>query len=416
MPSWVAGASGIDAALLLIAADDGVMPQTIEHLTILSLLGIRRGAALVTKLDRVEPVLVEQRIAEARALLAGAGLGDWDVLAVSAQRGDGMEALRAWLLREAARAETGPGPGTAGFRMGLDRAFTLGGIGTVVAGSVAAGTVRIGDALCLADAPGKTFRVRSLHVNSQGADSAGAGRCAVGLAGLERSGVARGQTLCDPAIANQGTRIDVWLQLASTETAALRSGTLVHLHVSTQECMATVAVLGQPSVTPGGAALVQLIARQPVQLWQGDRVVLRDASASRTVAGGLVLDTAAPARYRQTPERLAWLQTQRSPDVMARLVGALAHSPGGIDGAQWLRNAGLLAWPFDLAAVDAVSDSAGQWLIGKPQLAVQERAVLEALQAFHERLPEDMGPDLQRARRLAAPRMPEGLWARLVDR
>jgi selenocysteine-specific elongation factor len=415
--TMVAGASGIDYALLLVAADDGVMPQTVEHMTILSLLGVRRGAAVITKIDRAADDVKRARESQVHALLAEGGLGGYAVLCVSALRGDGLDELRALLLREAQRPEPAMVAET-GFCMGLDRAFTLDGVGTVVAGSISAGTVRIGDALCLALAPDKHYRVRSLHVHNHAVESAHAGqRCAVGLAGLERSAVERGQMLCDPAIAQSSLRLDVWLQVAGTESKPLRSGTLVHVHAATQECMATVAVLGQPSIAPGQSALAQLVVQQAVSAWHGDRFVLRDASASRTVAGGTVLDAQAPARYRQTPQRLAHLQTQREQDPAMRLQGALAHAPFGVNSALWLRSAGLRAWPFKPDTLDdAVFGQSREWVISRERLSESEDAVLHALLAFHARFPEDIGPGAQRARRLAVPRMPEALWDQLIER
>lgn len=414
--TMVAGASGIDFGLLLIAADDGPMPQTIEHATILSLLGVRRGAAVITKIDRVDEDRLRETEAQVGALLAGVGLGDYPVLQVSSVRGDGIEALRERLV-QALHAAPGDGVAGAGFRMGLDRAFTLDGVGTVVAGSVSAGKVGIGDGLSLAGAPGKEYRVRSLQVHSRAAQEAHAGqRCAVGLAGLERSDELRGQVLCDPAIALTTQRIDVWLQLASTEERALRSGTLVHLHAATQDCLATVAVLGQPSIAPGAAAPAQLVLHKPANVWHGDRFILRDASAIRTVAGGSVLDPLGPVRYRQTPERLAYLETQRAGDPMTRLLGALAQAPYGVNGATWLRSSGLSGWPFDLTSVpDIVVGAGGEWLVSRVRLQENEAGLLQALADFHAKYPDEIGPDLLRARRLAAPRMPEALWLQLTD-
>ncbi|MDP1654629.1 MAG: selenocysteine-specific translation elongation factor [Hylemonella sp.] len=415
--TMVAGASGIDYALLLIAADDGVMPQTVEHITILALLGITRGAVVITKTDRVALDLLQERQQQAQALLATHGLNDYAVLAVSAHRGDGMPELREHLFAAARSLQARQVEG-AGFRMGLDRVFTLDGIGTVVAGSITAGRVAVGDSLCLAHDPSNSYRVRSLHSHNQSLQQAQAGqRCAIGLVGLERSKVERGQTLCDSAIAQGTQRVDVWLQLAPTEERVLRSGTLVHLHAGTQDVMATVAVLGQSSIAPGEGAPAQLVVQHPVQLWWGERFVLRDASATRTVAGGSVLDVQGLARYRQTPQRLAYLQSQRNTDAAQRLLGALANAPFGINGADWLRNAGLLAWPFDPAALpDTVFDAKQQWLVAADQLAQSESAVLGMLKDFHAKLPEDMGPDTKRARRLAAPRMPEVLWEHLLAR
>ncbi|QKO21150.1 selenocysteine-specific translation elongation factor [Rhodoferax sp. BAB1] len=414
--TMVAGASGVDYALLLIAADDGVMPQTVEHAAILGLLGITQGAVLITKIDRATPQQIEERKTQARTLLAAHGLDGYEVLAVSAHRGDGLAELKEHLNATACQLQ-GRAVEGHGLRMGLDRVFTLDGIGTVVAGSIAAGQVSVGDSLCLAHDPAALYRVRSLHSHNQSLQQARAGmRCAIGLVGLERSKVERGMTLCDPAIAQSSQRIDVWLQLAPTEDKVLRSGTLVHLHAGTQDLMATVAVLGQASIAPGEAGPAQLVLQSPAHLWWGERFVLRDASARRTVGGGCVLDAQGLARYRQTPERLACLQSQRNTDAAQRLLGALAHAPFGIHGAEALRYAGLLAWPFDVAALPGVVHaSKQQWLVATEQLVKSEQAVLDMLKDFHARLPEDLGPDAQRARRLAAPRMPEVLWAQLQE-
>jgi len=411
--TMVAGASGIDHALLLVAADDGVMPQTAEHLTILSLLGVRHGAAVITKTDRVDAAVVSQRRAEVQALLANSSLADSPVFEVAALRGNGIEALRSHLL-QAAAATTQRQASHAAFRMALDRVFTLDGIGTVLAGSIAAGQVRVGDSLCLANDASRTWRVRSLQSHGREVPAARAGqRCAIALAGLERQAVQRGQTLCDPAIAQHSLRLDVWLEVAASEAKPLRAGTQVHLHLGTQEVMASVAVLGASQIAPGAAALAQLVTREPVHAWWGDRFVLRDASASRTVAGGSVLDAQAPARYRQTPQRLAWLETQREPDALRRLQAALAHAPFGIDRPAWLRNAGLADAALNTGDLQHAVCGAG-WIIGAAALQANASAVLDELRQFHQKYPEDIGPDVKRARRLALPRMPEPLWHALL--
>lgn len=412
--TMVAGASGIDHALLLVAADDGVMPQTLEHLTILSLLGVTSGAVVLTKIDRVDAAHRAERLAQVHAMLAGSALAGCPAFEVSALRGDGIEALRAHLLQVASTMR-GDAPGDAAFRMALDRVFTLEGIGTVVAGSIAAGEVRVGDNLSLADDASQTWRVRSLQSHGREVQAAQAGqRCAIALAGLERQAVQRGQVLCAPAIAQQSLRLDVWLQIAASEEKPLRSGSQVHLHLGTQEVMASVAVLGHTQIAPGAAVLAQLVAREPVHAWWGDRFVLRDASASRTVAGGTVLDAQAPARYRQTPQRLALLDTQREPDAARRLQAALAHAPFGIDRPAWLRNAGLPASALDERQLQQAVCSAG-WIIGAPSLQANASAVLDEVRLFHQKYPEDIGPDVRRARRLALPRMPEPLWNALLE-
>lgn len=414
--AMVAGASGIDFALLLVAADDGVMPQTIEHLTILSLLEIRRGAAVLTKVDRVDGATLAQREEQVRALLAAAGRADWPVLAVSAVRGDGIEPLRALLRRESLQPAP-RGDRAAGFRMPLDRVFTVAGIGTVVAGSIAGGCVCVGDVLALAHAPDRPLRVRSLQSHGAAVGEAGPGqRCAIGLAGLARENVERGHVLCAPAIAQQSERLDVWLRVAPTEVRALRSGTLVHLHLATQKGMATIAVLGASAIEPGAEGLAQLVLRAPVHAWQADRFVLRHASAARTVGGGLVLVVDAPTRYRQTPERLACLHAQRSGSLSERFAAALALAPQGVRGDAWLHAAGYADWPFDVASIAGAVAAQGGWFIDAAHLAQAETDLLQALHEFHTQSPQEVGLEAKRARRLAAPRMTEPLWDTVVAR
>ncbi len=414
--AMVAGASGIDFALLLVAADDGVMPQTTEHLTILSLLEIPRGAVVLTKADRVDDVMLAQREQQARAVLAMAGRADWPVFAVSALRGDGIESLRD-LLRREARSPTVRGDPAAGFRMSLDRVFTVVGIGTVVAGCIAAGSVRVGDLLALAHDPARPLRVRSLQSHGAAVEEAGPGqRCAIGLAGLARENVDRGHVLCTPVIAQQSERLDVRLRVAPTAARALRSGTLVHLHLGTQKGMATVAVLGAVAIEPGAEGLAQLVLRTPVHAWQTDRFVLRDAAAARTLGGGAVLAVEAPARYRQTPERLAWLHAQNADSPSERFAATLAHAPLGMHGDAWLHAAGYAAWPFAVEDVPGALAAAGGWFIDAAHLAQSQAEVLQALHDFHAQFPQEVGLDAKRARRLAAPRMAEPLWDDLVER
>ena len=418
--TMVAGASGMDIALLLIAADDGVMPQTREHLVILSMLGVRQLVVVITKIDKVDPDTQAQRVREAQALCDSDGWSDVPHFAVSAVNGEGIDTLKTYLLSQAqawAQHQASLSSPADGFRMALDRAFTLDGIGTVVAGSIASGEVRVGDALCLAHAPDRTYRVRSLHSHHRSMIKARAGqRCAIGLVGLDRDLVARGQTLCDPRIAITTQRPEVLLTVAASEEKMLRSGTRVHVHTGTMDVLASVAILGQASIAPGESALVQLLTQQPVHVWWGDRVVLRDASASRTLAGGPVIEPEGLARYRQTPQRLQYLHGQTTVNAMARLSSALAHATYGISASATLRAHGWVHWPFELREISGlVLDEAQSWLVHASQLQAHESAVLSMLQRFHTQWPEEVGPDLQRARRLCLPRMPEALWAGLIS-
>ena len=423
--TMVAGASGIDFALLLVAADDGPMPQTLEHLAVLSLLGVARGAVVITKTDRADADRVAAVRADMAALLAGTPLEGAPVLAVSATNGAGVDDLRA-ILFEASRAypSSAGGPfdsqnaGTQAaqpaFRLAIDRAFTLAGTGTVVTGTVHAGTVRVGDELALL--PGTLrARVRSLHAQNQPVEAAHAGqRCAVALAGIAKDQVTRGQWLADPAVALATQRLDASLTLWRGEAKALRSGARVLVHLGADQVAGSVALLDADTLSPGGSALVQLVLDAPVAAWHGERLLLRDAAASRTLAGGRVLDPLAPTRYRRTPQRLAELRALTLPDAAARLAALIASAPQGVDLARFATAQGLRALPDADAWQKGALAPAG-FALGATQTEAFGAAAVAALQAFHQAQPDELGPDSTRLRRLVAPRLPAPLWQALLS-
>ena len=417
--TMLAGATGIDLGLLLVAADDGVMPQTREHLAVLSLLGLTRGAVVITKADRADTQRLDAVRRNVAALVADTPLRAAPVFAVCATTGDGVEALRSWLFDEALRAGAAR-DGALGFRLAIDRAFTLDGVGTVVTGTVHAGAVQVGDELELVPAREATRgRVRSLHAQNRAVDRALAGqRCAVVLAGVAREAIGRGQWLTAPSIALASDRIDVQLTLWHGETHALRSGTSVHVHVGASDTQGTVAILdGADPLPPGARACAQLVLQRPIGAWHGDRVVLRDASASRTLAGGAVLDPFAPVRYRRTPQRLALLQAHGQPTAAERLAALLAMSAMGVDLQRWARAEGLPAGSMPPLAPDALvvaADGRPGWALDAASSAAAQSAVLSALRDYHQRQSEELGPDAARLRRLALPKMPEPVWRALL--
>ncbi len=436
--TMLAGATGIDFALLLVAADDGVMPQTREHLAVLSLLGVARGAVVVTKCDRADAARVAAVCADAQALLEGTSLAGAPVLQVIAPSGVGIAALRQ-LLVDAAAATRRADQSGAGLRLAVDRAFSVDGVGTVVTGTVHAGSVAIGDELTLTPTllPGGrplSARVRSLHAQNRAVQSATAGqRCAVGLVGIAKDQIQRGQWLVDPSVALQTQRIDVELTLWPAEARMLRSGTPVHVHIGACSTTATVALLDvvdggdggmggdrREGLAPGASARAQIVLREPVAAWQGDRIVLRNASANRTIAGGRVLDPQAPARYRRTPQRLTELDAlalatpaqRRDALVAAALHGVdlrrLRVADGAVVGEPFVAIAGASAAP--LLAIDGH----GEFALGAAQTEAARLAVLAALAAFHQQHPDELGPDAARLRRLCLPRLGEPLWRALL--
>lgn len=445
--TMISGATGIDFALLLVAADDGVMPQTREHLAVLSLLGIDRGVVAITKIDRVDEARVQEVAQQVTALLADTPLAHAPIIPVSATRGDGVAELRQLLRAEAVRLDAAHGPdGTVdphgsessvrasaatepaetiaalpaqmGFRLAIDRVFSLDGVGTVATGTVHAGRVQVGDVLQqLPDGP-KELRVRSLHAQNRSTDAAHAGqRCAINLAGVERDQLQRGHWLTQPGIASVSDRLDVELHLWHAEPRAIRSGTRVHVHLGTTASPAAVAVLDADTLAPGSTGLAQLVLPQPLAAWHGDRLILRDAAGQRIIGGGRVLDSRAPVRYRRTPQRLQLLQALQRPALRDRLAGLLETCEHGVDLRQWQQVFGLAS----VAAFDASLQTlphrrlAGDFIIGEPAWQQLRRTVLDTLAAYHQNATDEIGPDAARLRRLARLRMDDAHWRLLLD-
>ena len=339
--NMLAGVTGIDAALLIVAADDGPMPQTREHLAILDLLGVGQGVIAVTKTDRVEPDRVEAAVEEARALAARTSLAGAPVLPVSALTGEGVPAL-ARALQQLAGA---PGRGRAGgrFRLAVDRSFTLRGAGLVVTGTAFSGAVKPGDRLLVSPA-GFEVRVRAIHSGHVEAHAARAGeRVALNLAGagLRRQTVARGDWVLAPEAHEPTRRLDVRLRVLASETRALRDRTPVHAHLGAIDVTGRVAVLEGTAIAPGEAGWAQLLLDREIGALAGDGLVLRDQSATRTLAGGRVVDPFPPARGRARPERLAELAVRANESAPEAFDGLLALQPFGFDFARFARACNL---------------------------------------------------------------------------
>ena len=409
--TMLAGATGVDFALLLVAADDGVMPQTREHLAVLSLLGLARGAVVVTKADRAGAERVQAVQREAAALLRTTPLREAPVLAVSAHSGAGLDELRA-LLFDTARRLPPRAEADAAFRLAVDRAFTLDGVGTIATGTVHAGRVAVGDTLRLMP-DGRDVRVRSVHAQNQPVAQAVAGqRCALALAGVARDDIRRGQWLAATGFAVATDRLDATLTLWHDEARPLRSGTPVHVHLGAAAVPGTVAMLDGETLEPGATARAQIVLREPAGAWHGERVVLRDASATRTIAGGRVLDPFAPRRWRRTPQRLAELDALALPSAPERLAALLRCVPNGVD---LRRFAAAQGRAVEIGAAPLLRGAHDDWALGDAHAAAARSATLAALAAYHAGHPDEIGPDAARLRRLALPRLPEPLWRALLD-
>lgn len=407
--NMLAGVSGIDLALLIVAADDGPMPQTEEHLAILDLLDVRRGAVAITKIDRVDRRRVAEVAEDVDVLLAGAGLEGAPVFPVSALTGAGVADLKAF-LESAARAVP-PRAAGGGFRMAVDRVFHLKGAGLVATGTVFAGAARPEDRLTVTPG-GLEVRVRGIHAQNRESGTGAAGqRCALNLTGrgVGRGAIARGDWLVSAALHSPTRRFDARLKVLSSETRPLRHWTPVHVHVGAAALTGRVAVLEGRAIRPGEAGLARIALDSPTAIVFGDRFVIRDQSARRTVGGGRAIDPFAPARGRRTPERLAVLAASDEEDPAKALRDTCAASPGGVDLDRFATARNLSG-----AAVAAAAEAAGVVVAatGDARVAVARReweraraAVADAVAGHHAGASDSRGLALDRLRAAAGPKI-----------
>ncbi len=417
--TMAAGAVGIDHALLVVAADDGVMPQTLEHLEILQLLGVKKGTVALTKVDRVLPERVQEVKLEIAAILSVSSLHDSPIFETAAsQPGDaGVQALREYLQVQAqmmpARAQDGL------FRLAVDRVFTLPGQGTVVTGTVFNGKVSVGDNL-VHSGSAQAVRVRSIHAQNQAADIGVAGqRCALNLAGIAKEDIIRGDWIADARVLQASDRIDIRLHLLA-EAPPMQQWTPVHVHIGTQRCTAHVALLQDSAIEPGTEVAAQLVLDHPVFTISGDRLILRNAQASRTIAGGMVLDPYAPARKRRSAERMAYLQALGSLITTGSPAALVHHANHGISLSQLQRLSGRALDSLALPGTQRIPQPDGDAvLIDAERWQRLQQQVLDTLARFHEKYPDEPGINAARLRRMAWPGLihpqHDKLWRALLD-
>ena len=302
--NMLAGVGGIDLAMLVIAADEGVMPQTREHLAICSLLHIRTGLVVLTKIDMVEPDWIELVRDDVATLVRGTFLEGAPVVPVSAKTGAGLDELRATLRR---LAETVPARGTDQLpRLPIDRVFTIKGFGTVVTGTLAAGALGVDDRVEVFPR-GLVAKVRGLQAHGHAVERAVAGqRTAVNLQGLERAAVERGDVIGHAGTLSATTLVDVVLEILADAARPLKSRDRVRLHAGTSEIMARALLLDGAELAPGTRGFARLRLEAPLVALAGDRFVIRSYSPIVTIGGGTLLDTDPPRLKR--PARLAHLE------------------------------------------------------------------------------------------------------------
>ena len=414
--NMLAGAAGIDLVLLVIAANESVMPQTREHFDICRLLGIRHGIVALTKSDLAGPDLLGLVRLEVEELVAGSFLEGAPIVPVSATTGAGIDDLRAALERTA--ASIAGKDATRYPRLPIDRSFSIRGHGAVVTGTLISGVIALHDELELYPA-GKRARVRGLQVHGAPAERAQAGeRTAVNLAGIDSSEARRGMALAPPGLFRATRQVDCLFDLLPS-AHPLKHGAPVHFHAGTAEVEAEARLLSSlDPVLPGERAYVRFLLRDPLLLLPGDRFIVRMFSPVTTIGGGAVLDIAAPARTRRASlaQRLAKLDGASPRDRVALLVAESKHGSGVPD---LVARTGFLE-----AEIRALGESPEfvyvpaphSWLVSRAWADEKVDKFREVLEDFHRRNPLQPGLAKEELRSRELPEAPAFLLDALLAR
>ena len=410
--NMLAGATGIDAALLVVSVAEGIKPQTVEHLQIVDLLGLDRGIVALTKADLADDDQILERMAEVETLLSSTSLAGAEIVPVSALTGQGVDELKAKLL---ALGESGKG--ASGFaRLAVDRCFVLSGTGVVVTGTIHAGEIRVDDRLVLTPS-GLEARVRSLHAQNRPAEIGRAGeRCALNLTGsrLSKDSVRRGDWIVSPELHAPTDRIDVRLKLLASEGQPLKHWSPVHVHLGAAHVMGRVALIEDDRLAPGASGLAQLVLDEKVGALAGDRVILRDPSATRTIAGATVIDPFGPPRNRRSERRRAELAALGSADadVLPKL---LRLESGFVEMARFGQSRNLR--PVEVESL--LRAAGGENLEGfgflSETLAAARLDIVDTLKAFHVAKPDAPGLQPERLRVTLKKRWPVPVFRLLLD-
>lgn len=386
LKNMLAGASGVDIALLVVAADEGVMPQTTEHLEILELLETRQGVVALTKSDMVEEEWLEIVEDDLSRALASTFLREAKIVRVSGTTGVGIDELVREIDRLAGAAvqRSSEGP----FRLPVDRVFTMTGFGTVVTGTLVSGAVKVGDPVTVLP-QGMETRVRQLQVHGRKQDAALAGsRVAVNLVGVDVGDLERGSVLLPPGYLQATTSLDASVTVLADSPRPLRSRTRIRLHIGTAEAIGRAMVLGAEEIGPGSKGLVQLRLESPVVAARGDRFVLRFYSPTRVLGGGVILDPLGTKHKRSDSAVLDRLRRALKGDPEDIALDALSVCEAGLVKSEIARKTGLAGGEVDsalngLAREERIVEYAGRFLARTAYEGIAAR-VRSTLSSYHE--------------------------------
>ncbi|MCC5881415.1 MAG: selenocysteine-specific translation elongation factor [Halomonas sp.] len=422
----LSGSIGVDTVLLVVAADDGVMPQTVEHLQILTLLGLDRGLVAMTKVDRVDAARRRRVREEITALLADSPLAGAAIHEVSSTSGEGIEDLRERLWGLASKPLEAAVHGH--FRLAVDRVFTKAGAGVVVTGTALAGHISEGDTIRLV-ASGTKARVRGLRRLHRDSEQAWQGdRVALNLSGdgISRDIIPRGDWVVAEALETPGLqRLDMEWQLLDT-APCLKHWAPIQVHLGVGRYSGRLSLLEGQHLAPGKRMLGQLVLDEPVHACLGDRCVIRDPSVGVTLGGGVVLEGDPPRRGQRRPERLAWLSalaasTAHSPlDLTPALKEGLRLKPEGVDLDALARNANVelstLVETVVALGGETLEDRGRSRAFSADTVAALQHRLLDTVAANHQREPSMLGTERGRLTRQAIPQLPEATGRQLIER
>ncbi|PKN43977.1 MAG: selenocysteine-specific translation elongation factor, partial [Deltaproteobacteria bacterium HGW-Deltaproteobacteria-17] len=396
--NMLAGATGFDLVLLVVAADDGVMPQTREHLAIIDLLGVSEGVVVITKADLVDEEMLELVAEEVRELIADTSLSGAEVMTASAVTGAGVEDVAAAIEKIAGaikpRAAAGP------FRLPIDRVFTLRGIGTVVTGTLWEGTLRVGDeARILPD--GREVRIRNLQVHGKDVTKAHAGqRVALNLPGMAVEEIRRGEVIVTKGYLSETRLVHARLFLLPQAPRGLKTRSRIRFHHGTAEVMARVTLLGnEEEVEPGGSGLVKMRLEHPAVTRYGDRFIVRSYSPMATIGGGTILDSHPPVRARRGADLQEQLRSREAGDpadvvglVLKRRGSAMSEPDilGAAELTQEEATAGLRQL-LDSARAQPIEVEGKKRFIDSEALSSWDEQILAMVEAFHKERPREAG-------------------------
>lgn len=391
--NMLAGVGGMDIVLLVIAADEGVMPQTREHLEIIQLLQVDKGIVVITKKDLVDQEWLDLVFEEVKEFLVDTVLEDAPMLAVSAATGDGINELLETISRstESATQRKYSGPP----RMPVDRVFTVTGFGTVATGTLLSGQVYVGDSLQIY--PGEAvYRVRTLQVHGKKVDKAEAGqRVAINLSGVETNDVNRGDTLAKPNSLQPAYRIDVKFKLLPSAPKPLKHRARVRIYLGTAEVLGRVTMLDRDELQPGQPAYIQLQLEEKLAVARGDHFVIRSYSPMRTIGGGTVINPAATKHKRNREDILQALAKAEKGTPAELLEQYLAANARLFNLSEMSAGIGLTTEETKLALQEllengqaiAIKSEGEELYLSTDVLAGWEKKILKALADYHHKYP-----------------------------